>query len=267
MKIIKNQPFEVCKERSYVNCISQGLSHGTENVGFVWKNLWPVFVLNLFVNFPVSLFLWVAIAVLMPKWSEMGYVPRMTWKDQWPVAWKAFCRMLPLLGVSIFVASLCFAAFYLIGLSASLVHWAVFGGVALLMFVFLIPFEWVKLQLLYSDKSVRKCFAEYKVGLRNFSKLFSFYLLLGMMVLLVLAVASVPLVVQMIVLQQVNVAEANGDIALVPWYFWLLFFLSSVIATAVMFYVQVLFSHAEYLFWGCISASEKSRESVEEIPA
>jgi hypothetical protein len=209
----------------------------------------------------------VAIAVLMPKWSEMGYVPRMTWKDQWPVAWKAFCRMLPLLGVSIFVASLCFAAFYLIGLSASLVHWAVFGGVALLMFVFLIPFEWVKLQLLYSDKNVKKCFAEYKVGLRNFSKLFSFYLLLGMMVLLVLAIASVPLVVQMLVLQQVNVAEANGDIALVPWYFWLLFFLSSVIATAVMFYVQVLFSHAEYLFWGCISASEKSRESVEEIPA
>ena len=135
------------------------------------------------------------------------------------------------------------------------------------MFVFLIPFEWVKLQLLYSDKSVKKCFTEYKVGLRNFSKLFSFYLLLGMMVLLVLAIASVPLVVQMIVLQQVNVAEANGDIALVPWYFWLLFFLSSVIATAVMFYVQVLLSHAEYLFWGCISASEKSRESVEEIPA
>lgn len=266
MKIIKNQPFEVCKERSYVNCIYQGLSLGTENVGFVWKNLWPVFVLNLFVNFPVGLFLWVAIAVLMPKWSEMGYVPKMTWKDQWPVACKTFCRMLPLLGVLIFAASLYFAAFYVIG-SISLVWLAVFGGVALLLLMLLLPFEWVKLQLLYSDKSVKKCFAEYKVGLRNFSKLFSFYLLLGMMVLLVLAIASVPLVVQMLVLQQVNVAEANGDIALVPWYFWLLFFLSSVIATAVMFYVQVLFSHAEYLFWGCISASEKSRESVEEIPA
>lgn len=266
MKIIKNQPFEVCKERSYVNCIYQGLSLGTENVGFVWKNLWPVFVLNLFVNFPVGLFLWVAIAVLMPKWSEMGYVPRMTWKDQWPVACKAFCRMLPLLGVLIFAASLYFAAFYVIG-SVSLVWLAVFGGVALLLLMLLLPFEWVKLQLLYSDKSVKKCFAEYKVGLRNIAKLFSFYFLMGMLVLLVIAIASIPLLIQMIVLHQVNIAEANGDIALVPWYFWLLFFLSSVIAKAVMFYVQVLFSHAEYLFWGCISASEKSRESVKEIPA
>lgn len=266
MKIIKNQPFEVCKERSYVNCISQGMSLGTENVGFVWKNLWPVFVISLFVN-PVCLFLWVAIAVLMPKWSELGYVPRMTWKDQWPVAWKAFCRMLPLLGVSVFVSTLYFAAFYLIGFSASPVLWAVFGGVALLLLALLLPFEWVKLQLLYSGKSVKECFADYKVGLRNFAKLFSFYFLTGLLMLLVLAIASVPLLIQMIVIQQVNIAQANGDIAFVPWYFWLLFFLSSVIGSAVMFYVQVLFSHAEYLFWGGISASEKSRVSIEEIPA
>lgn len=265
MKIIKNQPFEVCKERSYVSCIFQGMSIGSENVSSVWKNVWPLFLLSLLCNFPFGLLLNAAVAVMMPKWSETGFVPRISFGAQWRDVLKVFCRLLSVL----FVVAV-FAGVWFMLLSS-----AVAGGcpvwvlilVSAAMLVAAIPLQWVRLEMMFGNKGVKASFAEYVTGIRNTPKLYAFYLLTGLFVLVVLVLASVPLIIQMMVMQQVSVAEANGDMAYLPWHFWLLFFIASAISNAVMFYVTVLFSHAEYLFWGSISASEKSRKLIEEIPA
>ncbi len=264
-EIIKNQPFEVCMERSYVNCLYQGMRIGVENVANVWKNTWPFFLFCLFLPFPFSLLLPAAVAALLPKWPEMGLVPKLSLREQGTALQKVFCRFLVYGGMYAGIAAVLLGALFAL-VYAGLPVWAMalFIVVSILL---LLPLEWVKLDLLYSDNKVGQCVAGYKTGLKNYGKLFSFYLLVMLIVLVIMCIAAMPLVVCSLVIREASIAESIGDAVYIPGYFWFLVFLAYVILPAVLYYVHVLVAHAEYLLWGSITACEKQKESVEEIPA
>ena len=265
MKIEKNKPFEVKKERSYTSCILQGLTSGMDQVGAVWKNQWPMVILTFLFSVPFRWVLTAGIAVQMGKWSEMGYVPRMAFRAQYPMVMKAFCRYLAYVGVCVVPLAVLFAVQFAT-LRGVVPVWAL-CVLALLVVVSLVPMEWVKMELLFGKKSVKQCLTAYKVGVRYMTRLFSFGLLLSLFAVFVMLLVSLPLVMTMIVWNQANIAESIGDAAYLPWHFWLMVFLSSLIFLFGQFFVMVLLSHAEYLLWGSISASESEKGSVEEIPA
>ncbi len=265
-EIIKNQPFAVCVERSYVNCLLQGMRFGVENVSAVWRNIWPFFLFSLFLPFPFSLLLIAAIAAQMPKWSEVGYIPRLTLSAQGASLRKAISRFLVYIGLYIGLTTVSLAVLFAL-VYVGLPFWAA-SVFAVVVFLLMLPFEWTKMELLYGDAKVGKCIAAYKVGVKNYMKLFPFYMLVGLVAALVLSVAAVPLIVSSLVIQQMSVAEAIGDPTYVPGYFWFLVFLSYTILPAVQFYVMVLITHAEYLLWGSITACGKTAtESVEVVTA
>ena len=114
---------------------------------------------------------------------------------------------------------------------------------------------------------MKACFSAYTLGLRECLRLFFFYVVIGAVCFFVLALAALPLIIQMLVIGQMSEAQAVGDIANVPWFFWPLLFVSAIILNLVAFYLQIILSHAEYLLWGSITASDGSRRSIEEIPA
>ncbi len=265
-EIIKNQPFVVCMERSYVNCLYQGMRLGVENVANVWRNTWPFFLLSLFLPFPFNLLLPAAVAALLPRWSELGLVPRVSLREQGGALQKVFCRFLVYGGLYIGIAVVLLGALYAM-VYAGLPVWAM-ALCATVCLLLLLPLEWVKLELLYGEAKVGRCIAAYKVGMKNYAKLFPFYVLVELGAVLILFIAAMPLIVSSMVIQQMSVAEAIGDPAYVPPYFWFLVFLSYAILLAVQSYVQVLIAHTEYLLWGSITACGKiAKESVEEIPA
>lgn len=267
MKIIKNEPFEVCKERSYLNCIYQGIALGADNAGRVWKNLWQLFLASLILNFPFGMLLPSAIAALMPKWSEMGFIPVTSIRQQWPDLWKIFCRLLPYYGITILVSVIIYASSFVSVFTSSVVVMSCVLIAWLVLLAATLPLQWVRMELMYGNKSVKACFSAYTLGLRECLRLFFFYVVTGAVCFFVLALAALPLIIQMLVIGQMSEAQAVGDIANVPWFFWPLLFVSAIILNLVAFYLQIILSHAEYLLWGSITASDGSRRSIEEIPA
>ncbi len=263
-KINKNQPFDVCVERSYVNCLDQGMRAGAEHAGNVWRGLWPLFLLSLPVSFPF----YNAAAAFMPDWPASGRVARRSATAclRWGEMWRTLGRFLWFYLCGVILAAL-FGGLVYYTVSAHVVPVWGFCVVCALLLVAFLPLEWFRLELLFGKAGPGAFGACYRVGLRNFGKLFPFYMIMALCLLVVGALATLPLAMLFMALAAHGLSVKMGDTAYLPTSFWPLLVFAVALSKAVLFHLRIVLMHAEYLLWGSITAREKASGSVEEVPA
>lgn len=264
-EIQKNQPFALCKERSYVNCLVQGLRLGVENVWALWRNLWPWLVAAVVMPLPFGLIVPGALAVELQAWPVQGFVPAASVRGEWPRVWATTKRYLVYVGLSLLFVLLCQGA--LVGLGLAGVPVWVLALMVVAMLVLYVPLEWLKLEMLFGTVPAGKCLSCYADGLRHLGRLVPFSVLQWLLATVVSLLASTPFVVALLVIGQRAEALAVGDAAVVPLGFWVLTGVSGLLLMGVGVYLLLVLIHAQMLLWGSITATERARRSVEEIPA
>ena len=252
--------FQVKKERSYISCLVNGCSYGFRHLGLLFRYIWPGLLLTAVFPLPFVFLFAAQNDAVLRKWTELGYLPRMTVKSMRSEIGQ--CANRSAISVLIDISMLCFviAGFSLLAMSVfyGISYW--WGIIVLLSAFFLfIPLNVVEMQISFSNLPIVECFScGYGIAFRNYGKLFAFSFLYELLGGLIAALGTIPFQVLLAAGMQGYMGWKMGDGWNLPLLFPLYFLLAVWIMYVVILTVSLVFSFSRCLMWGSL---------VNEVPA
>jgi len=248
--------FHVKRNRSYVACITQGVSVSFRHLGQLVKYVWPSLLLSSVFTIPFIVFFAGQVDAILRKWTDLGYLPKVK-----PASLKKeilHCTLRNTISFCILIVFfLMIAACVVLSIYFGLPIWCA-CLILLLGFFLFIPVDVCFMYLSYTDEPVLTCLKSIKIGFCNYSRLFAFEFLLYLFYTIISLLSCLPFLVVLFVCIQANNAMNNGDVIDLPTLFPFYALLAYVACVAAELICLMMCSFCQCLMWGSL---------VEEIPA
>ena len=252
--------FQVKKERSYISCLVTGCTYGFKHLGLLLRYMWPSLLLTVVFPLPFIFLFTAQMDALLRKWIELGYLPQMTIKSMRHEMEQCANRsaITVLIDLAVFLFLVLGIALMVMSSFVGISYW---WGIAVFLSVLIlsIPISAVEMQISLSDLSIRECFRSgYRIGFRNFGKLFAFIFLSMLLLSIIFSLASMPFQIVMAAGMQAYNGYLMGDGLNLPVLYPVLFFAALYVLLALYLVIVVIFSFSYCLMWGSL---------INEVPA
>ncbi|MBQ8051128.1 MAG: hypothetical protein IJ197_06080 [Bacteroidaceae bacterium] len=280
---------QIIKPRSYVSCLSQGLSYPLVHFTDILRFTWPAILVSTLLTVAIALYgvtlmmqsspaLFVVALVLelldilgfsyylahvvwqQRRLVELGYIPRVrpwhVWRELVSPFWRSVLCSLVI--DVLFVISVVAFSVGLILPPLQLLLWL--SPVPLVLLLFLLP---VSQHYLFTGDSLSRSFDHFHV--RYMGRLLAIVVLSGLVVLLIVALGAMPFGIVSYIDAQSTIGLLTGDAAQLPSYFPWLRLLSIFILQFVALCAFPLMLYPQLFHWGAVTAIEQEREGKEQV--
>ena len=246
--------FQVKKERSYISGLVTGCSYGFKHLGMLLRYMWPSLLLTTLFPLPFIFLFAAQKDAALRKWIELGYLPHMTIKSMRREIGQCANRSVISVLTDIIVLIFCALGIALLVMSVffGISYW---WGVVVIISVLILslPISLVEMQISLSNLPILECFRSgYRIGFRNYGKLFAFEFLNALLLCIIIALGSIPYQIVMAAGMQAYKGYLMGDGWNLPVLYPVLFFMALYIMLAILLVTSVVFSFSRCLMWGSL---------------
>lgn len=251
METMGENIIQVKKERSYLSCLVNGCSYGFKHLGLLLRYIWPSVLLTCILPIPFVFLFAAQLDAILRKWAELGYVPNVTFKVMRHDIDKCFGRSAVKVLIYIFWVTVTLFLLYLPILFGMRIWWGLLAS--LVVWLLLLPFSCVIMQVSYSDMTISECFSGgFRIAYRNFGKLFTFEFLSNLLIMIIVLLGSIPCMAISALSLQAYHGSLMGDVLDLPTLFPLYIILADIIGSFIWLVTLLVFGFSRCLMWGSL---------------